>query len=121
MTVNIYMDDLRPCPKGWLLARTTNECLHLLETHKGNVKLLSLDHDMTENDNDGYWTVKQIVDRGLYAEVVYLHTANGVGRKNMKCYLENAIKHEVAPYMKVHGGSVAFDNEFTEGTIVPWD
>jgi hypothetical protein len=121
MKVNIFMDDLRPCYKGWLLARTTSECLELLEKHKGNVHILSLDHDMTENDNDGYWLVKEIVNRGLYADKVFFHTANPVGRENMYHYLKNAIKYGVVPEMKVYGGPVPFETDLTEGDYVPWE
>jgi len=95
--VRIYMDDCRDCPEGFLLARTTQECLDLMEKHQGNISVLSLDHDMSDNDNDGYWVVKQIVDRGLYAEKIYFHTANPVGRANMYHYFNNAISCGILP------------------------
>jgi len=115
------MDDLRPAYKGFLLARTTMECLKLLEKYKGEVELLSLDHDMTLNDNDGYWLVKEMVERGLYVENVEFHTANNQGRKNMYYYLVNAIKHGVVPEMHIEFNEVFYDVSKSEGEWVQWD
>ncbi len=44
MATRIFLDDLRPCPSGWTLARTVEEVKHHLET--GVVMDLSLDHDL---------------------------------------------------------------------------
>jgi hypothetical protein len=110
MMINIYMDDCRDCPNGFLLARTTQECLDLMNEHKGNVSILSLDHDMSDNDNDGYWCVKEIVDRGLYSESIYFHTANPVGRSNMYHYFKNAIEHNILPKnIKLYNGPISWE------------
>ncbi len=85
--VHIYLDDLRPCPPGFLLAKTANQCLRLLRKHKGKIKILSLDHDLGDKEKDGYWLVKRMVEEGLYAKDIFLHSANPVGRQNMLHYL----------------------------------
>lgn len=125
MKVKIYMDDLRPCPKGFLLARTTTECIRLLTEHKGNVEILSLDHDMTLQDNDGTWVVHAMIDNELYADKVYLHTANGEGRITMYSWLTNAVKHGVLPaHMEVHmnmGPWTIPPEDWTEGSYVEWE
>ncbi|MNV23165.1 hypothetical protein D3C71_1141670 [compost metagenome] len=121
MGVKIFMDDLRPAYKGWLLARTTSECLELLEKHRDNIDVLSLDHDMTEKDNDGYWLVKEMVERLLYAEKVQFHTANNQGRENMYHYLRNAILHEAVPEMELQFQEAKYDVTKSEGAWVPWD
>ncbi|EGL17807.1 hypothetical protein HMPREF9413_4395 [Paenibacillus sp. HGF7] len=45
--INVYVDDLRDCPIGFVVARTFQEAIHLLETHE--VDILSLDHDLGED------------------------------------------------------------------------
>lgn len=41
---NLYMDDVRPCPVGWTVARTIDHAKELLKS--GFVDACSLDHDM---------------------------------------------------------------------------
>ncbi|MNQ78468.1 hypothetical protein D3C85_933800 [compost metagenome] len=103
------------------MARTTSECLELLEKHRGDIDVLSLDHDMTEQDNDGYWLVKEMVERGLYADRIEFHTANNQGRENMYYYLRNAMKHEALPQMEVQLEEAKYDVRKSEGEWVPWD
>ena len=42
--MKLYVDDVRMCPRGWLLARDTETAISLLG--EGIVTELSLDHDM---------------------------------------------------------------------------
>lgn len=98
--LRIFLDDLRPAPVGWVLVKTAEECLQMLQDNQGNVSSLSLDHDLScpkEDEEHGYWMVKRMVERGLYADVINLHTSNPVGRENMRMYLLNAIKHGIIP------------------------
>lgn len=57
--MNLYLDDLRPCPDGWTLARNITEAKAFLKT--GHVERCSLDHDLvacaaclTETPDLGY-------------------------------------------------------------------
>jgi len=85
--INIFLDDIRPCPEGFILARNATECSVLLRNNEVNT--LSLDHDLGDSDAlTGYDLCKWIVEQGIesphiYPKVIYLHTANGVGRDNM--------------------------------------
>jgi len=84
--INVFMDDLRPCHKGFILAKNATECSMLLRNNEVNI--LSLDHDLGENELTGYDLVKWLVEQGIeaphiYPKTIYLHTANGVGRDNM--------------------------------------
>lgn len=83
--INLYLDDLRPCPDGFILAKTSLECKMLAMFNFVNI--LSLDHDLGEEET-GYDFCKWLVEKGItcediYPKVIYLHTANGVGRDNM--------------------------------------
>lgn len=42
--VNLWLDDMRPAPEGWILAITVDEAKLLLST--GQVERASLDHDL---------------------------------------------------------------------------
>lgn len=79
--INVYLDDFRPCPKGFVLARNMEECLTLLGNCKVNI--LSLDHDLGIGEPTGYDLVRQMVERGYYANEIYLHSSSASGRMNM--------------------------------------
>jgi len=84
--INLYVDDLRDCPEGFIIARNVEEAIHFIENY--HIVILSLDHDLGE-DRDGnllptgYDLVKYICEKGLRADKIYIHTDNGVGRENM--------------------------------------
>lgn len=79
--IHVYLDDLRPCPRGFVLARSMAECLTLLADCE--VHILSLDHDLGWDEPTGYDLVREMVRRGLFAREIFLHTANPIGRMNM--------------------------------------
>ena len=96
--INLYVDDLRDCPKGFKVARTVEEALEYINSF--NINILSLDHDLGIDDNgnllkSGYDLVKIICENGLRANKIYLHTDNPVGRDNMYYTLIGARKHKI--------------------------
>ena len=46
--INIFLDDIRPCPDNYIPARSYDEMIKLLRENKGNIKNISLDHDLGE-------------------------------------------------------------------------
>ena len=86
--INLYVDDLRDCPEGYVVARNVEEAIYYLENYEVNI--LSLDHDLGEDSNGnllqtGYDLVKIICgsDKKYRANKIYLHTFNDVGKENM--------------------------------------
>lgn len=84
--INIYVDDLRDCPTGFVIAKTYKDAIHLLENNEVNI--LSLDHDLGEDFQGnllptGYDLVKYICEKGIKINKIYIHTDNPVGRENM--------------------------------------
>jgi len=83
--INVYLDDLRDCPDGFVLARTFEEAVILFKENEVNI--LTLDHDLGENNGielkNGYDFVKYFCENGLKANKIYHHTDNPVGRVNM--------------------------------------
>ncbi|MGG3772957.1 cyclic-phosphate processing receiver domain-containing protein [Heyndrickxia faecalis] len=84
---NVYLDDLRDIPEGFVGVRTMEEAVEAIEHYY--IHILSLDHDlgMDEEGNlrkTGYDLIKYICEKGIrVANKIYLHTDNVVGRENM--------------------------------------
>ena len=106
--IDLWLDDMRPAPRGWLLAKTVEEAkLHLAA---GRVRNLSLDHDLgacdaclggksaeqwlvetqyksmpnCEHFGTGYTLICWMEETGHWSRhAPTLHTANPVGRVNM--------------------------------------
>ncbi|MGG3691794.1 cyclic-phosphate processing receiver domain-containing protein [Heyndrickxia ginsengihumi] len=95
--INIFLDDLREIPEGFVGARNILEAIDLME--KNRVHIMSLDHDLGMDDKGnllptGYDLVKYVCENGLRpADKIYLHTSNPVGRENMYRTLLSSRKH----------------------------
>ncbi|MFC5988378.1 cyclic-phosphate processing receiver domain-containing protein [Marinicrinis lubricantis] len=79
--IHVYLDDFRPCPKGFVLAKNVEECLTLLK--ECEVDILSLDHDLGWGEPTGTELVRAMVARGLYGQRIYLHTSSQEGCRRM--------------------------------------
>ena len=93
--INVYLDDLRVGPDGFVIARTYEDAIKLLESNK--IGVLSLDHDLGEDSNGnllktGYDLVKYICENNCDIEKIYIHTDNAVGRTNMFETLKGAMR-----------------------------
>jgi len=84
--ISLYIDDLRDCPEGFVIARTIEEAKFYFERFQ--IETLSLDHDLGVDEQGnllptGYDLVKYICENGIRVDNIYLHTDNPVGRNNM--------------------------------------
>lgn len=79
--INVFLDDLRKCPPGFVLARNAEECMLLLA--ECDVNLLSLDHDLGTDEPTGYDVAAYIVRTGKFPREIYLHTSSDWGRARM--------------------------------------
>lgn len=91
MKINVYLDDLRDCPEGFVLAKNIDELKKIFEENE--VTILSLDHDLGEDENGnllptGYDFVKYFCEYGLFCDKIYLHTDNTVGKDNIEAVLK---------------------------------
>jgi hypothetical protein len=90
--INIYLDDLRPCPKGFVLAKNAEECIRLLRENK--VDVMSMDHDLGWDEMNGTDLAHELVRLNLYANEIYLHSSSMIGRQNMyKCFMDHKPDH----------------------------
>jgi hypothetical protein len=96
--INIYLDDERKPPVGFIGVTTAQECIDWLKLcqEKGTiVTMLSLDHDLgylnpdTLEEETGY-DVLCWLEQNVQAmpENIVLHTANPVGRRRMQIVLD---------------------------------
>lgn len=90
--MNLYVDDVRPCPEGWALARTYEDAMRLLRNYEYDV--VSLDHDLADEhyagsygefDRTGY-DIMCAIERGEVKQPreVVCHSWNPVGRQNIE-------------------------------------
>ena len=85
----LYVDDLRPCPTGWIVARNFHEAINLLSNFQ--FVEVSLDHDiasfygnkeMTGRDILN-WLIARKLDGHYTPPIVRVHSANPVGCETM--------------------------------------
>lgn len=102
--MKLWLDDRRPCPDGWTLARTAREAIELLKRH--HFEAASLDHDLGHCESctecSGYksacgcechWSGMTVVifmiTTGLWPETKPgVHSANPVGSSNIVASIE---------------------------------
>ncbi|MCK8102238.1 cyclic-phosphate processing receiver domain-containing protein [Pseudoalteromonas sp. 2CM36K] len=85
--MNVYLDDERETPTGWFRAYWPSEVIKLLKT--GKVKLLSLDHDLgNDNKGTGYdvllWIEQAVFIDGFVPPKIAVHSANSSARIKME-------------------------------------
>lgn len=101
--IHVYLDDMRPCPRGFVLARTVRECICLLE--ECEVDVLSLDHDLGWDEPNGFEVVKHMVLHELYPKEIYLHTSSVIGR--MKMF--QLLYQRKPEHVKVHNAAIPWE------------
>lgn len=85
--MKVFVDDLRPCPTGWQLARSVTEAVRLLAT--GHVTEISLDHDIRRCSFRKHWSGETFEPVAYYIKLmehrpmVHIHTANVAAGKRM--------------------------------------
>jgi len=80
----LYLDDVRPAPEGWTLARTAEEAISLIRG--GSVVMISFDHDLG-TELTGY-SVSKVIEEGAFRGTIApmtwgVHSANSVGRADI--------------------------------------
>ncbi len=79
--IHVYLDDYRPCPKGFVPARDAQECRLLLEEE--TVDILSLDFDLGWGQPTGMEVVRHIIASRKFPRRIYIHTSSAAGRVSM--------------------------------------
>ncbi len=79
--INVYLDDVRPCPRGFVAARSAEECLLLLS--ECEVDILSLDYELGFSQPNGLAVVHGLIAADKYPKRIYVHSSSMLGRANM--------------------------------------
>ncbi|TVY02291.1 cyclic-phosphate processing receiver domain-containing protein [Cohnella terricola] len=79
--INLFLDDVRPCPRGFALARSAEECLLMLA--ECEVNILSLDFELGYGQPNGLVVVHGIIASGKYPRHIYIHSSSIMGRIQM--------------------------------------
>lgn len=84
--MKVYLDDERPAPRGWMLARWPDEVI--AELIAGGVTDISLDHDLGDDvRGTGYDVIRWIEERVATSDWdppnIDIHTANLAARQRM--------------------------------------
>jgi hypothetical protein len=96
--ISVYLDDIRPCPEGYILARSVEACMEIIRSKK--LHTLSLDHDLGFGQPSGYELVKYLVANNIYAKKIIIHSANPWGRLRMYKLLAKHKPKEVELYIR---------------------
>jgi len=91
--MKLYVDDIRTPPDGWTVCRNAKLAIMILGL--GDVREISLDHDLGEHSDTGYdvlcWIEeKSDTDANFIPPAIHIHTANPVGRHKM-----NLARHRI--------------------------
>ena len=93
--MKVYLDDLRSTPEGWVHTYWPEEVIELLKT--GDVKVLSLDHDLgDDNHGTGYdvilWIEEAVAVSNFKAPEIRVHSANSAARQKMEAGIKSIIR-----------------------------
>ncbi|MEB3101703.1 cyclic-phosphate processing receiver domain-containing protein [Ferviditalea candida] len=79
--MNVFLDDTRPQPEGYVGVKTTKQAIEALRKH--SIQILSLDYDLGRGMPKGIEVVRFMVRHSKYPNHIILHTANPIGRRRM--------------------------------------
>jgi hypothetical protein len=96
MMINLYLDDMRRCPEGFVLAKNVEECISLLD--ESDVQICSLDFDLGWGQPTGHEVAKHIASSGRFPREIYLHTSSDYGRGQMYQTLSASLPEGVKLY-----------------------
>lgn len=102
--MKIWLDDLRPAPEGYIWCHSVNEAikeikvsmswlcsgLKNLNRHSWEIQVIDCDHDLGDYAIDGGDGIKLLdwLEACGYNFPICIHTANPVGRENMRAVIK---------------------------------
>jgi len=101
--INVYLDDVRPCPRGFVAARSAEECLLLFAAEE--VDVLSLDFELGLGMPNGLSVVQALIATGRFPKRVYVHSSSMMGRAQMV----RAFRDAAPAGLAIHDGPMSDD------------
>ena len=93
MALNIWLDDIRPAPGGYVWVKSVNQAKRVIiaaEILCEEIFELNLDHDLGDyacDGGDAICLVRWLAETERYY-FIKLHTMNPVGRENMQAIID---------------------------------
>lgn len=85
--MKLWIDDIRPAPQGYMWIVNAAEAIKTILAFCNDIEEISLDHDAGEYVAYGGDYIKildKMEEKGINNISIHLHTANPVGRENMR-------------------------------------
>lgn len=91
--INIFLDDCRITPNGYVRTYTVEETIELLEKHKGWIGIVSLDNDLGEGLKEGYTVVEWLEEQHYLnnyplPDNIIAHTMNIIAKHRMELIID---------------------------------
>jgi hypothetical protein len=93
--LKLWLDDMRPAPPGWTLARTYEEAIEILRERGPEITDVSLDHDLCPAHSDGDFSdgrtgcdVLEFLLESRLKPRIEFHTMSAAGLQRMTDLLE---------------------------------
>lgn len=84
----LWIDDVRPAPKGWIHLKTVEVAIDFISNHD-DIAVISLDHDAGDYGPPDYIEVLKWMEEKMYpAPPIRLHSMNVVGVQNMRAIIQ---------------------------------
>lgn len=97
MNAGLWVDDCKPCPNGYAVARTYDDALSMLRRFE--YETLFLDHDLADNhhpERTGYDLLLKVLQEGRAPDRVRIISLNPIGRGRIAHALDDA-GYDVGP------------------------
>ena len=103
--MKIYLDDVRELPEayvregGWVVVRTAEACIELIEANYKDISVISFDHDLGDSSTLTGYDVATAIEKMVYFQNIKMipefriHSANPVGRKNMQSCFDAIVRN----------------------------
>jgi hypothetical protein len=113
--LRIFLDDQRPAPEGWTLARHGGELLSITDRMPERVEAISFDHNLFPGDAKGGEIAGYLWDeieadpkRFALLSTVHLHSDDSSAIRDMRRDLESRMTRDAAfPRISIHEGEPA--------------
>lgn len=94
--LKIFLDDIKPCPKGWLWVKTIDDFKEVVQKNVDNLEVISLDYELEVMDKGrtGLDACKYLIENGIYCPKIVIHSIHPQAdqmKKLLRKYMKNTI------------------------------
>lgn len=79
----LWIDDVRPAPKGWIHLKTVEAAIDFISNHD-DIAVISLDHDAGDYGPPDYIRILDWLEETGRNYPIRIHSMNPVGVENMR-------------------------------------